>query len=86
MSYLKAILVDDDYLIAGSSNFDIISYRIQKELVAVISDRDVITAFKERVLRQDLQNSVKIESGESVLKEYVAGFGLQLIDRICATE
>src|SRR6185369_1589699 len=28
MSHLKSMLIDDDYLIAGSSNFDYLSYRL----------------------------------------------------------
>ncbi|MFQ5510826.1 MAG: phosphatidylserine/phosphatidylglycerophosphate/cardiolipin synthase family protein [Candidatus Krumholzibacteriia bacterium] len=54
MVHMKAILIDDRYLIAGSSNFDFLSSRFLQELVAVITDRRTIAQFKERVLEKDL--------------------------------
>jgi len=38
MSHLKAMLIDGEYLIAGSSNFDYLSYRIHQELLAIITN------------------------------------------------
>src|SRR5207248_9706123 len=32
MTHLKAMLIDDQYLIAGSSNFDYLSYRLYQEV------------------------------------------------------
>src|SRR6266849_10248875 len=37
MSHLKAMLIDDEFLIAGSSNFDYLSYRLYQEVVGVIT-------------------------------------------------
>lgn len=62
MSHLKAMLIDDEYLIAGSSNFDYLSYRIHQELIGVITDREVINDFRTRVVLPDLAHSRPIES------------------------
>jgi cardiolipin synthase len=61
MSHLKAMLVDDQFLVVGSSNFDFLSYRIYEEIVAVITDADVIESFREQVMVPDLRNSQSVE-------------------------
>lgn len=57
MSHLKAMLIDNRYLIAGSSNFDFLSYRIYQEILAIITEPKLITSFREQVLEVDLRNS-----------------------------
>jgi len=57
MNHLKAILIDDSILIFGSSNFDYVSRAIQQEILACITDQDVISQFIERVLTPDLKKS-----------------------------
>jgi cardiolipin synthase len=57
MSHLKAMLIDDEYLIAGSSNFDYLSYRIHQELIAIITQPQVIADFQQRVVLPDLARS-----------------------------
>jgi cardiolipin synthase A/B len=61
MSHLKAMLIDDRYLVAGSSNFDFLSYRIYQEIVAIITAPEVIAEFKETILNIDLANSDQVE-------------------------
>jgi cardiolipin synthase A/B len=62
MSHLKAMLIDDQSLIVGSSNFDFLSYRIYEEIVAVITDPGVITSFREQVMIPDLADSISLEA------------------------
>jgi cardiolipin synthase len=50
MIHLKGMLIDDERLVLGSSNFDFVSYWIEEELVAVISDAGLIEDFRRRVL------------------------------------
>ena len=57
MSHLKAMLIDGDLLIAGSSNFEFMSYHILEELVVMTKNRDMIDAFVERVWAPDLRSS-----------------------------
>ncbi len=54
MSHLKAMVVDDDLLVAGSSNFDFMSYHILEELVVLTRDVAVVRAFKDQVWGPDL--------------------------------
>jgi len=57
MSHLKAMLIDDAQLVVGSCNFDFVSYHTQEEIVAVLTDRALISTFRERVLDPDLASS-----------------------------
>lgn len=58
MSHLKAMLVDGEYLVMGSSNFDYLSYHVHPEIVAIISNRDIVSQFCSEVLEKDLQQSI----------------------------
>jgi cardiolipin synthase len=57
MSHLKAMLIDDRYLIVGSSNFDLLSYRLYQEIVVIITDSQAIADFREQIITVDLRNS-----------------------------
>jgi len=61
MSHLKSMLIDDEYLIAGSSNFDYLSYRLHQEIIGIFTAEDLITDFRERVMLPDLANSVGVD-------------------------
>jgi len=61
MSHLKAMLIDDQYLIVGSSNFDYLSYTVYQEIIAVITDPDLIASFREEVICEDMKNSSSFE-------------------------
>lgn len=62
MSHLKAILIDDECLVVGSSNFDYLSYHRHQEIVAYVTDRTVIEQFSTRVLAPDLAASVAVNA------------------------
>ena len=81
MSHLKAMLVDDQFLVVGSSNFDFLSYRIYEEIVAVITDPDVIASFREQVMVQDLRNSERVEEQVEVGRSGWAGLRLKLFNK-----
>jgi cardiolipin synthase len=49
MSHAKAIVVDREHLIVGSSNFDFVSVAAEEEIVAVISSRSLAATFLESV-------------------------------------
>jgi cardiolipin synthase len=57
MSHLKAMLIDDQYLIMGSSNFDYFSYKFEEETVAIITDPSIIAAFKDEIVERDQKHS-----------------------------
>ncbi len=80
MSHLKAMLIDDQYLVAGSSNFDYFSYRIYQEIVAIFTDTRLITDFRERVLLPDLANSVVTDCRASELRKQWLGVQRRMLD------
>ena len=80
MSHLKAMLIDDQFLVAGSSNFDYLSYRLYQEILAVITTPDVISEFRERVMLRDLANSVAVDCQASAVGKHWLGFQTRLLD------
>ncbi len=58
MSHIKAMLVDDEALVVGSSNFDYFSFHTHQEVVATIRDPAVIARYARDVLQPDLAQSV----------------------------
>jgi len=69
MTHLKAMLIDNKYLVAGSSNFDYLSYRLYQEIVAVITDANLIEDFRARVLLPDLTNSLAVDCQASAFSQ-----------------
>lgn len=53
MSHVKAILVDDEKLIFGSSNFDFVSFLFEQEIVAVSKDPKLVEQFKSKFFHED---------------------------------
>jgi cardiolipin synthase A/B len=80
MSHLKAMLIDDDYLVAGSSNFDYLSYRLYQEIVAVFTDPRLIADFRRRVVLPDLANAKSTECRISALGQRWLSWQTKLID------
>ena len=80
MSHMKAMLIDDDILITGSSNFDLLSYRILKELVIVIYDQTIINDFKNRILDLDFPftQSAEFHSGKMIFRLFE-----KALNRLC---
>ncbi len=65
MSHLKAILVDDSTFLFGSSNYDIVSYYWEQEIVLVSRDRALVSMFKEKILMPAKNEAVEIHSGKT---------------------
>ena len=80
MSHLKAMLIDDEHLIAGSSNFDYFSYRIHQEILAVFTDPYVISEFRQRVMIPDLADAGSVECKASVAGKQLLNIQMRLID------
>ena len=57
MIHLKALLIDDRVLVLGSSNFDIVSYRAEQEIVVLVTDAALIREVTRRVVEPDLEAS-----------------------------
>ena len=80
MTHLKAMLIDDQYLVAGSSNFDYLSYRLYQETIAIITDPKLIADFRARVLLPDLANSLAIDCHTSDAGKQWLGLQTRLLD------
>ncbi|NNC36959.1 MAG: phosphatidylserine/phosphatidylglycerophosphate/cardiolipin synthase family protein [Acidimicrobiales bacterium] len=57
MSHLKAILIDDEILVMGSTNFDFASYCLEQEFCFVLRNPDLIEQFKEKVVDDAMAHS-----------------------------
>lgn len=75
MTHLKAILIDNEQLVLGSTNFDFLSYTMQQEIAALIDNPEIISDFIERVVKVDCANSdlfdgqVDMKAGASMAKK-----------------
>ncbi len=54
MSHIKAMLVDGEALVVGSSNFDYLSFYTNQEVLAIVRDPEVIAQYQRDVLDPDL--------------------------------
>ncbi|MDX6530344.1 MAG: cardiolipin synthase [Blastocatellia bacterium] len=80
MSHLKAMLIDGEHLIAGSSNFDYLSYRIHQELIAIITNPQVVADFSRRVLAPDLANARTVKCTASTLSKQWLSWKMKILD------
>lgn len=80
MSHLKAMLIDDEVLIAGSSNFDYLSYRLYQEILGVFTDPVLISDFRQRVMLPDVANSVAVDCHASAFDLRWLNWQNRLID------
>lgn len=53
MSHMKAMVIDEEVLIAGSTNFDFMSYHILEEYVLISRDEALLTAFRDLIWAPD---------------------------------
>jgi cardiolipin synthase len=79
MSHLKGLLIDDEHLVLGSSNFDFASLAAEEEFLAVISDATVIADFKARVIAPALACAIDPSEARTI-----DGRGASLALRVAA--
>ncbi len=60
MTHLKAILIDGEQLIFGSSNFEFLSYLLYQEIMVMTRQTELIEAFKNQVMLPDLAQSLPV--------------------------
>ncbi len=65
MSHLKAILIDDEKLIIGSSNFDFVSYYYEQEIVLVTTEQEIVKEFVDKIYQPDIFHSVETNADSS---------------------
>ena len=64
MSHMKAMTIDDELLVVGSSNFDFMSYHILEEHVVMTRHPGLVAAFVERVWEPDTRRAC-VDPGHS---------------------
>ncbi len=63
MTHMKAIVVDDEVLVAGSANFDHLSYHVLQEVVTIVTDPGLREDFERLVWRPDFARAEAVEPG-----------------------
>lgn len=82
MSHLKAILIDDTTLIAGSSNFDFVSYYFEQEVILVTQETDLVQEFIKKVAEPDLERSFEPQR-KQFKTSTLSSFIYQIVIRSC---
>lgn len=85
MTHAKYMLIDDNALIFGSTNFDYVSYKIEQELVTVITDLDFIDNFKENVIKVDLKQTTIFDGKLNKRKGLFCYIGLKAVGLVCTS-
>ena len=84
MTHMKAILVDDEALVLGSANFDLMSYRFQQEYLAIFRDPGLLADFRLRVVEPDLARSVRAATTTSGYRDLAAHWQIAGLERMAA--
>ena len=79
MSHMKAILIDGEQLIFGSSNYDLVSYYFEQEVVFVSKDEKLIEEFKQKVLLDVVEHDGEMASRLGIFK---ASFLMDTLKRV----
>jgi cardiolipin synthase len=82
MTHLKAMLIDEKILIAGSSNFDYFSNRFFQETVAVITDHELIDDFKKRVIETDFNICKRLDQPGAHIRGFLRNIQIRTIGRM----
>lgn len=64
MSHLKAIIIDGEEVVFGSSNYDVISYYFEQEVVMTSRDAGLVENFKKAIFEPALNQSKQVLQGE----------------------
>ncbi len=78
MSHLKAMLIDGERLIVGSSNFDFVSWACEEELAAVIRQPGLIADFQARIIDPALAEALPLGPRAGPFSGLAAGAALRI--------
>ena len=77
MTHLKAMLIDEEVLIMGSTNFDYLSYSSHQEIAAIVTAPDIIADFMRRVVAVDLAKTTSASPPDNELKSYLRHWAMK---------
>lgn len=83
MSHLKAMLIDNEILILGSTNFDFVSYYLEQEYCLVFRDKKLVQEFKYKVLKDALTHSTLYVADDASAKTARANVIIQFAIFLC---
>ena len=66
MTHMKAMVIDGELLVAGSSNFDFMSHHILEEHVILTRDRSLVGEFRRRVWAPEAERAVRSPARSSL--------------------
>lgn len=85
MTHVKAALIDGEELIAGSSNFDFVSYRTSADYIATIRDPQLVAEAEARLFTPLRDLSEPIEAADLAgWRGRRAGLSLRIADTVVA--
>ena len=82
MSHLKAILIDGNKLICGSSNFDFISYYFEEEVVMITENQEIVQSFIDKISNPDIANSI-LKKSLGGNRSYIVPLVFAGISKLC---
>jgi cardiolipin synthase A/B len=78
LTHLKAMLIDDEVLIAGTCNFEFLSHQLYQEIVFLSPARGLIEEFRTKVVEPDWERSLPFDGGVSGWKGRLSHLRLAL--------
>jgi len=82
MTHLKAMLIDEKYLIIGSCNFDYFSYHFEEETVAVVTNPEIIGQFINKIINHDDQYCIRVTNPEKLLSGRLISLQIKALGRL----
>lgn len=81
MTHVKAALVDGETVVAGSSNFDFVGYRVSAEYYAVLREAGIVGDFERRLFAPAREGSSDPQAGDhSPWRSWRASLALRAAD------
>ncbi len=66
MNHMKAMLIDSEHLVVGSSNFDFMGITLLEEHLVMTRKRDLVADFRERVWEPEISRAIATSPGSLV--------------------
>ena len=80
MSHTKAIIIDDQAIFLGSTNFDLVSYYLEQELLFEFNDQMILQTVRSELLNE-LDWTASTMPTTSIVRQYTSYFLLQFLEK-----
>jgi cardiolipin synthase len=82
MTHMKAMSIDDRWLVLGSSNYELWSYRFQQEYLMLVEEPELQAQFKEKIELPDLACSPRLRPTIGPWAGRLADLKLEYLERL----